>query len=107
MSRSRFFKEDLELDEIRAAEEHLLQREKAFAENQSRIAHDLIEQERTIPPLDEIHARTKRKQHELIVSRGEVANVRRDQARSLLMLILLVTTTCTLIWWGFKLMQGG
>lgn len=106
MSRSRFFKEDLELDEIRAAEEQLLQREKAFAENQSRIARDLIEQERTIPPLDEIHARTKRKQHELIVSRGEVANVRRDQARSLLMLILLVTTTCTLIWWGLTLMQG-
>lgn len=107
MSRSQFLKEDLELDEIRAAELQLLQREKEFSASQNRIARDLIEQERTIPPLDEIESRAKRKQHELIVSRGEVANVRRDQARSLLMLLLLVTTTCTLIWWGLKLMQGG
>lgn len=107
MSRSNPSKEELELDQIRAAEQELRQREKEFAENRKRIAHERIERESTMPPLDEIQTREKRKHHEQIVSRGEVANVRRDQNRSLMLLVLLVAATCTLIWWGVKLMQGG
>lgn len=106
MNRPTLFKEDLELDQIREAQLELLQREKEFDENRKRIAIDRIEQERTMPPLDEIRTREKRKHHEQIVSRGEVANVRRDQNRSLLMLLLLVIATFTLIWWGIRLMQG-
>ncbi len=106
MSRTTTFKEDLELDQIRETEQHLLQREREFAENRKRIAQERIERESTMPPLDEIQVRIQRKQHEEIVSRGEVANVRRDQSRSLLLLFLLVAATCTLVWWGVKLMQG-
>lgn len=101
------FQEDLELDQLRETEQQLLLREREFAENQKRIARERIERESTMPPLDEIQAREKRRHHEQIVSRGEVANVRRDQNRSLLLLLLLITATCTLIWWGLKLMQGG
>ena len=107
MSRPTVFKEDLELDQIRETEQQLLQREKEFAENQKRIARERIERECTMPPLDEIQLREKRKQHEQIVSRGEVANVRRDQTRSLMLLLLLIAATGTLIWWGLRLMQGG
>jgi hypothetical protein len=107
MSHSNFFKEDLELDQLRADEVKLLKLEKEYEASHSRIARERSEQERTMPPLEEIRNREKRKNHEQIVSRGEVANVRRDQNRSLLMLILLVTATCTLVWWGMKLMQGG
>lgn len=100
-------KEDLELDQIRAAEQQLRQRELEFEENQKRIARERIERDSTMPPLDEIEARERRKHHEQIVSRGEVANIRRDQNRSLLLLVLLVAATGSLIWWGIRLMQGG
>ena len=106
MSRTTLFQEDLELDQIRETEQQLLQREKEFAENRKRIAQERIERESMMPPLDEIQAREQRKQHEQIVSRGEVANVRRDQNRSLMLLVLLITATCTLVWWGLRLMQG-
>lgn len=107
MSRSNLFKEDLELDQIREAEQNLLKREREIAENEKRIARERIERESTMPPLDEIQKRLKQKHHEQTVSRGEVTNVRRDQNRSLMMLFLLVAATCSLIWWGIKLMQGG
>ena len=100
------FKEELELDQIRETEQQLVQREKEFAENQRRIARERVERECTMPPLDEIQMRERRKHHEQIVSRGEVANVRRDQSRSLLLLFLLIAATCTLVWWGLRLMQG-
>lgn len=106
MSRPTVFKEELELDQIRETEQQLVQRQKEFAENQKRIARERVERECTMPPLDEIQMRERRKHHEQIVSRGEVANVRRDQSRSLLLLFLLITATCTLIWWGLRLMQG-
>ncbi len=105
-SRNTVFKEELELDQIRETEQQLVQREKEFAENQRRIARERVERECTMPPLDEIQMRERRKHHEQIVSRGEVANVRRDQSRSLLLLFLLIAATCTLVWWGLRLMQG-
>ena len=106
MAQKSQFKEELELDLLRETEQQLLQREREFSENQKRIARERIERESTMPPLDEIKMRERRRQHEEIVSRGEIANVRRDQQRSLLLLILLVITTATLIWWGIRLMQG-
>ncbi len=107
MSRSNLSKDELELVQLREAAQQLLQRERETAEHQKRIARERIEQAQTMPPLDEIQTRQKRKHHEQIVSRGEVANIRRDQSRSLMMLFLLVAATCSLIWWGIQLMQGG
>jgi hypothetical protein len=107
MSRTTFFKEELELDELRETEQQLLRREREFSENQKRIAQERIERESMMPPLEEIQVRKERKKHDMIVSRGEVTNLRRDQNRSLMMLLLLITATCTLIWWGMRLMQGG
>lgn len=100
------FKEELELDLLRETEQELLQREREFEENQKRIARERIERESTMPPLDEIKLRERRRQHEEIVSRGEIANVRRDQQRSLMLLVLLITATTALVWWGIRLMQG-
>ena len=107
MSRHTCFKEELELEQLRATELELLKRERESAEHRRKLAQERSEQERTMPPLEEIQARARRKQHELCVSRGEVVNLLRAQNRSLLLLLLLVTATCTLLWWGMKLMQGG
>ena len=106
MSRPTVFKEELELDQLRETEQQLRQREKEFSENRKRIAQERIERESMMPPLDEIQVRMQLKQHEQIASRGEIANVRRDQNQGLMLLFLLITATCTLIWWGIRLMQG-
>jgi hypothetical protein len=107
MSRNTLSMEDLELAQIRATELLLLKREKESTANRQRIAQELSERERTMPPLEEIQVRARRKQHELCVSRGEVVNILRAQNRSLMLLLLLVMATCMLVWWGVKLMQGG
>ncbi len=107
MSRSKLFKEELELDEVLVKQQELQCRLKEFERSQREIEHNRAENERTIPPLSEITDRERWRQHEHLVSRGEVANVRRDQNQGLLLLFLLISATCTLIWWGLRLMQGG
>jgi adenylosuccinate lyase len=106
MSRSVPLKEDLELNQIRELEQQLLLRQKEYAEIPKRLAQELKERESTMPPLAEIEDRRRRKEHDMIVSRGEVSNILRDQTRSFLLLILLVTATSALIWWGLRVMQG-
>ncbi len=107
MSRARLFKEELELDEVLEKQQQLQNRLREFERNQKEIERTRAERECTMPPLDDIEARQRTRQHEHIVSRGEVANVRRDQNQGLLLLLLLVAATCTLVWWGLRLMQGG
>lgn len=107
MSRSKLFKEELELDEVLVMQQELQCRLKEFERSQREIERNRAENERTIPPLSEITDRERWRQHEHLVSRGEVANVRRDQNQGLLLLFLLISATCALIWWGLRLMQGG
>lgn len=106
MSRRKPLKEDQELSELRLTEQQLLLRHKEFAEIPKKLALELKERECTMPPLAEIADRQLRIQHEAIVSRGQINNIRRDQNRSMLLLFLLMTATAALIWWGLKLMQG-
>jgi prefoldin subunit 5 len=107
MSRDKLFKEELELDEVLARQQELQNRLREFERNRQEIERSRAERECTIPPLDEISEREKWRQHEQMVSRGEVANVRRDQNQSLLLLVLLLAATSALVWWGLRLMQGG
>jgi len=106
MNRAKVFKEELELDEVLVKQQELQNRIKEFERNQREIERTRAENERTIPPLREITERERSRHHEEMVSRGEVANVRRDQNQGLLLLFLLITATATLIWWGLRLMQG-
>ena len=106
MNRSKLFQEELELDEVLNKQQELQNRLREFERSQREIERNRAENERTIPPLGEITERERRRQHEQLVSRGEIANVRRDQNQGLLLLFLLITATCTLIWWGLRLMQG-
>jgi hypothetical protein len=107
MNQGMLFKEDLELNQLLESEGELARRQREIDEARRRIAEERAEQERTIPPLEEIQARIQRRKHEEIVSRGEIANIRRDQNRSLMMLALLIAATAALVWWGLRLMQGG
>lgn len=107
MSRKKIFQEELELDEVLARQQELRRRLQEFERNQREIERNRAERECTIPPLDEIHERERWRQHEQLVSRGEIANVRRDQNHGLMLLLLLIAATGSLVWWGLQLMQGG
>lgn len=107
MKRSKLFREELELDQVLVKQQELQNRLREFERSQQEIERTRAENERTIPPLREITERERWRQHEQLVSRGEVANVRRDQNQGLLLLFLLITATCSLVWWGLRLMQGG
>lgn len=106
MSRSTLLKEDLELNQLREAEQRLLLLQKECAEIPKKLAQEQKDRECTMPPLADIEDRIRMKAHGDLVSRGEVTNILRDQSRSLMLLLLLLTATGTLIWWGIKLMQG-
>lgn len=106
MSRGTPCKEDVELIQLREADQQLLLRQRQCAEIPGRIAHERKEQESMMPPLADIADRERMLAHEQLVSRGQVANIQRDQSRSFLLLLLLLAATGTLIWWGVKLMQG-
>jgi hypothetical protein len=106
MSRSIPLKEDLELSQLCEEEARLGLREKEWAQIPKKLAQELKDRECTMPPLPEIAERSRLKEHDMIVSRGQVANILRDQTRSLMLLVLLLAATGSLIWWGVKLMQG-
>ncbi len=106
MNRAPLLKEELELDALRETEQQLLLRQLEFAEIPKKIAQEIKDRECTMPPLPEIEDRRRRREHDEIVSRGQMTNILRTQGRSLLLLVLLLTATAALIWWGLKLMQG-
>lgn len=107
MSREKIFTEEHELDEVLARQQELRKRLAEFERNRVEIERNRAERECTIPPLDEIQDRERHRQHEQLVSRGEIANVRREQNQGLLLLLLLLAATAALVWWGLRLMQGG
>ena len=104
--RVRLTAEDQELLALRQSEQELMRRQKEFADLPRKLAAEMLERERTMPPLPESAERKRRREHEENVSRGEAKNIVRDQRRSLVLLFLLLTATATLIWWGLQLMQG-
>jgi hypothetical protein len=106
MKRPKQFKEELELDEVLMKQQELQNRMREFERSQREIERNRAENEATIPPLMEIMERERARQHEQQVSRGEIANVRRDQNQGLLLLFLLVAATAALVWWGLQLMGG-
>lgn len=106
MSRKSVSKDDQELNDLLEKQQQLFLRHKEIAEIPKRIAQEQRERESTLPPMAEIADRKRRREHENTLSRGEAKNLLRDQNRSLMLLFMLIAATGTLIWWGFKLMEG-
>lgn len=108
MKQGRLFKEDLELDSLARFEKDLILRQRQLDEEARRLQREKIESARTLPPSEEIMLRAKMKEHrEMLMSRGEITNLRREQNSSFLMFLLLISATAALVWWGLQLMQQG
>lgn len=107
MSRSTLSAEDIELNQLNEDRRRLEERQRELAKIPERLAREQHERETTMPPLAEIEDRRRMKEYDQkLVSRGEFKNVMRDQNRSLVLLVLLITATATLIWWGMQLMRS-
>ena len=100
MKRPKYSEEERALEQIRATQQLLLKREKESEENRQRLVRQRREQERMLPPLEEVQVRARRKQHELCVSRGKCVNILRVQNPSMPLLLLLGATACSLVWWA-------
>jgi hypothetical protein len=99
------FKEDIQIDLIREKQQELQRLEKEYARHRLQIALQRQEEERTIPPLDDMDVRTGRRKYEnLAVSRGALSNEKREYQRSMMLLMLLMAATASLVWWGITLM---
>jgi ferric-dicitrate binding protein FerR (iron transport regulator) len=98
--------DELDLFQLAEAGRELDQRRKALEDSQRKAEAERRDHETTLPPSDVVSARQRQKQHDAVVSRNEVRNVRREQGKALLLLALLIAMTATLVWWGLKLMHG-
>lgn len=108
MKQGRLFKEDLELNKIEQVKSDIARRQIELAEQSRRLEHEKIESARTLPPIEIVTLRVRMKAHDdMLATRGEVTNLRREQGGHLLLFLLLVCATTALIWWGLQLMQRG
>jgi hypothetical protein len=64
---------------------------------------EIREQERTLPPPEDLEERRRQRDFEERAARGQVRNERRTQGRSLLLLFLLLAATAAMIAWVVKL----
>jgi len=108
MKQGRLFKEEREIDAIQRSAKDLQRRQRELDEQKRRIEREKIESARTLPPSEEIRLRAKMREHqEMLVTRGEVSNLRREQSNGLLLVLLLFAATAALVWWGLQLMRQG
>lgn len=90
-------------------EEQLRQLEANIEELRSlpdKLRREREDKENTIPPPDDALERTRRRSLEERMSRGVIANERRAQGKSFMLLILLTATTGALLFWIWQVMQN-
>ncbi len=96
--------DELDLFQLAEVSRELVEQRKSLEDRRKRAEQERIEREWTLPPSDVVDASRAQKSHNEAVSWNEIHNVRREQGKSLFMLVLLIVMTATLIWWGLRLM---
>jgi hypothetical protein len=66
---------------------------------------EMIEQERTMPPPEDLEDRKRQRDFEEKAARGQIRNERRTQGRSLLLMFLLLVATAAMVAWVITLAQ--
>jgi len=92
-------------DAQRELEEHIHSLQLHIEEEPERVRQKLIDQRTTLPPLEDIEDRRRERRFYAHISRGEAQNERRYQAKSSLVLLLLVAATSAIAWWIYTYLQ--
>ena len=71
-----------------------------------RLQREKLEREQTLPPPEDLADRIRESEFEEKVCRGELANRKRAQSRSLFLLFLLIAAACALLLWLVSTIQA-
>lgn len=66
---------------------------------------EIREQERTMPPPEDLEDRRRQRDFEEKAARGQIRNERRTQGRSLFLMLLLLAATAAMVAWVITLSQ--
>ena len=66
---------------------------------------EMQEQDRTLPPPEDLEDRRRQRDFEEKAARGQIRNERRTQGRSLLLMLLLLAATAAMVAWVITLTQ--
>ena len=72
-----------------------------------RIRQEMDDEMRTMPPPDDLEDRRREHKFYAQLSRGEIRNEHRYQARSALLFLLLITAIVALSSWIYSVLNGG
>lgn len=79
--------------------------QRLLREEPERRAREIAERAVTMPPPDDLADRLREKKFYAELSRGQLRNVRRSQAGSVLLFVLLVAATLALVMWMLRIVQ--
>jgi hypothetical protein len=106
MSAPRHDHDDPELEKLRAQEQELARQIEELKKAPEKIQREREERAATLPPLDDLADRQRRRDFEEKASRGQVRNERRAQRSSLFLTFLLIAAVALLASWLFKMLKG-
>ncbi|MFC7336789.1 hypothetical protein ACFQY0_06345 [Haloferula chungangensis] len=104
MTKSRKTK-DIETDPLDEAQRELDAKIAALKALPQQLELEMIEQERTMPPPEDLEDRKRVRDFEEKAARGQIRNERRTQGRSLLLMFLLLAATAAMVAWVITLAQ--
>lgn len=96
---------DPELEPIDQAQRELDAKIAALESLPKQLELEMLEQERTMPPPEDLEDRRRQRDFEEKAARGQVRNERRTQGRSLMLMFLLLAATAAMVAWVIALAQ--
>lgn len=96
---------DPELEPLDEAQRDLDAKIAALKALPQQLELEMLEQERTMPPPEDLEDRKRVRDFEEKAARGQIRNERRTQGRSLLLMFLLLAATAAMIAWVITLAQ--
>lgn len=98
---------EFELDKVRELEQQLKRLESRNKHFCHVLAEQRVDRSSMLPPMGVIKKQERIKRlEEQLVTRSQVANIRREQSRGFAGFLLFSTIAAALVWWGLSLMQS-
>lgn len=94
-----------EIDELEAKRRELESKIAELEALPKQLELEILEQERTMPPPEDIEERRRQREFEERAARGQIRNERRTQGRSLLLTLLLVIACASMLSWVISLLR--
>ncbi len=103
-------KDPQEILQLREEEDHLSQKiddlRQFIEEAPQKLQEEIENQRNEMPAPDDLQDRIRERKFQEQLSRGEIKNERRHQARSGLLFLLMLIAIVSLSWWTWSRLQG-